>query len=100
MTMRQGGSSAFVMMLLAKNLDIIIQTVAAPPDLLLAQLSEHRASCNLCGLRISGDRYKCVGGCPDFDTCADCFSITAHPIYHSFVRLAKSSDYIVAAKTK
>ncbi|KAJ7845987.1 hypothetical protein B0H14DRAFT_2773676 [Mycena olivaceomarginata] len=84
------------------NIDPVFVMIlfAAPPDLQLARLSEHRASCNLCGLRISGDRYKCVGGCPDFDTCADCFSITAHPIYHSFVRLAKSSDYIVAAKAK
>ncbi|KAJ7847302.1 hypothetical protein B0H13DRAFT_1570429, partial [Mycena leptocephala] len=57
----------------------------------------HHATCDLCCSRICGDRYKCTD-CPNFDTCSGCFSITPkqHP-HHSFVKLAKASDYIIPA---
>jgi hypothetical protein len=38
-----------------------------------AQPAVHDATCNLCDSRILGVRYKCTG-CPDFDTCSNCFS--------------------------
>jgi next-to-BRCA1 protein 1 len=52
----------------------------------------HSAICNLCDNQIVGTRYKCLG-CPDFDTCASCFSITPtqHPI-HGFVKVKGKED--------
>ncbi|KAF8498455.1 hypothetical protein BU17DRAFT_59289 [Hysterangium stoloniferum] len=53
----------------------------------------HGARCNLCDSRIVGARYKCTD-CPDFDTCSECFVITAeqHP-GHSFAQLNKPTDF-------
>ncbi|KAF8634893.1 hypothetical protein AX15_000643 [Amanita polypyramis BW_CC] len=54
----------------------------------------HNAACDLCDSGIRGARYKCLV-CPDFDTCASCFSITEeqHP-NHSFIKLSHPTDYI------
>ncbi|KAJ7936370.1 hypothetical protein B0H13DRAFT_1589672, partial [Mycena leptocephala] len=54
----------------------------------------HPATCDLCGSGICGVHYKCTD-CPNFDSCSGCFGVTPaqHP-HHSFVRLAKASDYI------
>ncbi|KII93409.1 hypothetical protein PLICRDRAFT_35617 [Plicaturopsis crispa FD-325 SS-3] len=55
----------------------------------------HNASCDMCGNRIRGDRYKCLN-CPDYDTCASCFAITSeqHP-GHGFVIIRKADDLLV-----
>ncbi|TRM66253.1 hypothetical protein BD626DRAFT_566876 [Schizophyllum amplum] len=54
----------------------------------------HRASCDFCSSRISGDRYKCVA-CPDFDSCSSCLSRTKteHP-GHAFAKLCRPGDTI------
>ncbi|KAF9507017.1 hypothetical protein BS47DRAFT_1352132 [Hydnum rufescens UP504] len=54
----------------------------------------HAARCNMCDSRILGNRYKCVG-CPDFDTCSSCFTITPeqHP-HHAFVKVSKPEDIV------
>ncbi|TFK77453.1 hypothetical protein BDN72DRAFT_873746 [Pluteus cervinus] len=66
----------------------------ASPGQTQASLAIHNASCDLCDGRIEGSRYKCAN-CPDFDTCAACFDITAetHP-RHTFVKLTNPSDFI------
>ncbi|TCD64312.1 hypothetical protein EIP91_004259 [Steccherinum ochraceum] len=54
----------------------------------------HNATCNLCDSRIRGIRFKCLN-CPDFDTCAACFAITAeHHPGHGFVQL-NSTDILM-----
>ncbi|KAK2461405.1 hypothetical protein APHAL10511_005868 [Amanita phalloides] len=60
----------------------------------------HTAVCDLCDSGIRGDRYKCLV-CPDFDTCASCFSITdeQHP-NHSFVKMSNPADYIYRLGTR
>ncbi|GJJ13207.1 hypothetical protein Clacol_007458 [Clathrus columnatus] len=59
----------------------------------------HHALCDLCGSRITGDRFKCVN-CPDFDTCLSCFSITSeqHP-GHTFVKIREQEDLVVRTKS-
>ncbi|KAL5518731.1 hypothetical protein ACEPAH_414 [Sanghuangporus vaninii] len=54
----------------------------------------HRASCDLCDSRIRGIRYKCLS-CPDFDTCASCYSIVPiqHP-KHTFVKLESPQELL------
>ncbi|KAJ6610302.1 hypothetical protein B0H10DRAFT_2060831 [Mycena sp. CBHHK59/15] len=92
--MSKSSVPAFVTRMLSQNLDVVIQSVRAPSDLQAQGQPEHNASCNSCSSRIRGDRYKCVGGCPDFDFCSDCFSITVHRVYHNFVRLPEASFYL------
>ncbi|KAJ6595467.1 hypothetical protein B0H10DRAFT_2089786 [Mycena sp. CBHHK59/15] len=65
--------------MLSQNLDVVIQSVRAPSDLQAQGQPEHNTSCNSCSSRIRGDRYKCVGGCPDFDFCSDCFRFVRSP---------------------
>ncbi|KAI0800737.1 hypothetical protein C8Q74DRAFT_1238467 [Fomes fomentarius] len=50
----------------------------------------HFASCNACGQRIKGVRYKCMHeSCPDFDLCENCEAhpIAVHPITHPLLKI-------------
>lgn len=59
--------------------------------------SVHNATCDVCQLRIAGVRWKCLN-CPDWDACTSCAPglDRSHP-GHSFVKLYRSSDYVVSA---
>lgn len=59
--------------------------------------SVHNATCDVCQLRIAGVRWKCLN-CPDWDACSSCAPglDESHP-GHSFVKLYRSSDYVVSA---
>lgn len=59
--------------------------------------SVHNATCDVCQLRIAGVRWKCLN-CPDWDACSSCAPGLdhSHP-GHSFVKLYRSSDYVVSA---
>lgn len=59
--------------------------------------SVHNATCDVCQLRIAGVRWKCLN-CPDWDACTSCAPGLdhSHP-GHSFVKLYRSSDYVVSA---
>ncbi|KAI0756244.1 hypothetical protein C8Q80DRAFT_1127522 [Daedaleopsis nitida] len=57
----------------------------------------HFASCNACGQRIKGIRYKCMyETCHDFDLCENCEAhpIPVHPINHPLLKM-KTSNVIV-----
>ncbi|TFK95036.1 hypothetical protein K466DRAFT_508551 [Polyporus arcularius HHB13444] len=50
----------------------------------------HFASCNVCGSRIRGVRYKCMHeSCDDFDLCENCeaLPIPVHPINHPLLKM-------------
>ncbi|KAG9314139.1 hypothetical protein JVU11DRAFT_4924 [Chiua virens] len=68
---------------------------ATPQEPVTTSPVRHSATCNLCDSEIIGERYKCVS-CPDFDTCASCFRITAeqHPS-HGFVKVNKPEDLMM-----
>jgi len=60
----------------------------APKDLALRQ--KHRASCNECGSKIRGIRYKCMHpSCPDYDLCHKCeaLPIAVHPANHPMLKM-------------
>ncbi|OBZ79834.1 hypothetical protein A0H81_01514 [Grifola frondosa] len=105
--MRLEHSSSHQFVSLDRPGEVIVHTVfsgdderAQPPNRSVALEAEpivHQANCNLCDSRIWGDRFKCLT-CPDFDTCASCFTITPeqHP-GHSFEKLLnqKSSSKLL-----
>ncbi|KIY73564.1 hypothetical protein CYLTODRAFT_416943 [Cylindrobasidium torrendii FP15055 ss-10] len=67
--------------------------IADPSDLITTELSprrQHHASCNVCGIVISGIRYKCLHAtCPDFDLCEGCeaLPISQHPENHPMLKM-------------
>lgn len=64
----------------------------------LDEAVRHPATCDLCSQSIIGTRWKCLN-CPDWDCCDVCSTTIqdTHP-GHSFVKLAKPSDYITNAQ--
>ncbi|KAI9056980.1 hypothetical protein FKP32DRAFT_1661460 [Trametes sanguinea] len=67
--------------------------VSEPAILMLrnrANDAVHHASCDVCGNRITGVRYKCMHEtCQDFDMCEFCeaLPIPVHPINHPLLKL-------------
>ncbi|KAI0699389.1 hypothetical protein C8T65DRAFT_581265 [Cerioporus squamosus] len=67
--------------------------VGEPATLMVRDSSSdpvHFASCNVCGSRIRGVRYKCMHeGCDDFDMCENCeaLPISVHPINHPLLKM-------------
>ncbi|BEJ17877.1 hypothetical protein CspHIS471_0701450 [Cutaneotrichosporon sp. HIS471] len=61
------------------------------------QSSRHPATCDICNEVIVGVRFKCLN-CPDWDCCSACSKLipNVHPD-HSFVKLHKSTDYVMNA---
>ncbi|CCM03800.1 uncharacterized protein FIBRA_05948 [Fibroporia radiculosa] len=57
----------------------------------------HDATCDVCGRRIVGVRYKCMhASCPDFDLCHNCEAMPfpVHPPAHPLLKM-KSPDTII-----
>ncbi|KAI0363146.1 hypothetical protein BV20DRAFT_975992 [Pilatotrama ljubarskyi] len=57
----------------------------------------HNASCNVCGNRIIGVRYKCMSeSCPDFDLCESCEAhpIPLHPATHPLLKVKTAETKI------
>ncbi|KAI0361037.1 hypothetical protein OH77DRAFT_1417236 [Trametes cingulata] len=57
----------------------------------------HNASCNVCGNRIIGVRYKCMNEtCPDFDLCEACEAhpIPLHPATHPLLKVKSAETRI------
>lgn len=66
-------------------------------NLLSDESSVHNATCDVCQLHIAGVRWKCLN-CPDWDACSSCAPGLDHTHPgHSFVKLYRSSDYVVSA---
>ncbi|OCH89566.1 hypothetical protein OBBRIDRAFT_794149 [Obba rivulosa] len=59
----------------------------------------HYATCDICHVRISGTRYKCMHkSCPDFDLCQNCeaLPVPVHPPSHPLLKL-KTADAAIPA---
>ncbi|KAI0274799.1 hypothetical protein BC834DRAFT_1037443 [Gloeopeniophorella convolvens] len=75
----------------------------APHDVKLPPVhpSAHSASCNACGKRIRGIRYKCMHPeCGDFDLCANCeaLPIPVHSVRHPMLKIREPGVYIPVVK--
>ncbi|KAH9858338.1 hypothetical protein C2E23DRAFT_803657 [Lenzites betulinus] len=61
----------------------------------------HNASCNACGIRIKGIRYRCTNEtCHDFDLCEHCESlpIPVHPTTHALLKIKTPAEVHRAVK--